>query len=135
VRTRTIRQTVVLPARPEAVYEALMTTKGHEAFTESPARISPKVGGTFRAWDGYIQGKNLELVRGKTIVQAWRASEEGWPEDYFSTVTYRLTPVRNGTRVSFTHTAVPAEHARQLAAGWKEFYWEPLKRYFARQGR
>jgi uncharacterized protein YndB with AHSA1/START domain len=130
VKTLTIRQTVVLPAPPKAVYEALMTTKGHEAFTDSPARISPKVGGTFRAWDGYIQGTNLKLVPGKTIVQAWRASEEGWPVDYFSKVTYRLTAVRNGTRVTFTQADVPAEHAGQLATGWKEFYWEPLKRYF-----
>ena len=135
MRTRTIRQTVVLPGTPEAVYRALMTTREHEAFTESPARISPKVGGAFRAWDGYIRGKNLELVPGKTIVQAWRAAEEDWPEDHFSTVTFRLSPVRNGTRLTMTHADVPADHASQLASGWKEFYWEPLKRYLVSESR
>jgi hypothetical protein len=28
------------------------------------------------------------------------------------------------------HSGVPAELADDVAEGWKEFYWEPLKKYF-----
>ncbi len=130
MKTKTIRQTAIVPARPEEVYKALMTSRGHEAFTGSAARISPRVGGAFSAWDGYIHGRNLELVPGKKIVQDWRPTEEGWPDDYYSRVTFRLSPYRGGTRITFTQTKVLAEHAKALAGGWKDFYWGPLRRYF-----
>jgi activator of HSP90 ATPase len=132
VKTRTIRQVVTFRARPNDVYDALMTTREHAAFTGAPARISPKVGGTFTAWDGYIQGRNLELVRGKKIVQAWKPREENWPTEYYSTVTYELTAIPTGTRLTFTHSGVPIEHAGPLARGWKDHYWAPLKTYLAR---
>jgi uncharacterized protein YndB with AHSA1/START domain len=129
MKTRTIRQTATIRATPNAVYDALMSSRGHAAFTGAPARVSPKVGGKFRAWDGYIEGRNLELVRGKKIVQAWKPREEDWPPDYYSTVTYELTAIPTGTRLKFTHSGVPVQHARHLALGWKDHYWAPLKAY------
>lgn len=132
MKTGTIRQTVSLPGAPEAVYRALMTTKGHAAFTGAPARISPRVGGTFMAWDGYIHGKNLKLVPGKRIEQAWRPSEESWPRDHFSKVTFVLAKSAAGTKLTFTHAKVPADHVGHLASGWKESYWEPLRVYLAK---
>jgi uncharacterized protein YndB with AHSA1/START domain len=128
-KTRTIRQTVWLPASPALVYEALMTSKGHAAFTGAKARISPRVGGRFEAWDGYIHGTNLELVPDRKIVQAWRPSEEDWPGDYDSKVTFLLAAYRKGTRVRFTHSGVLVQHAGHLSTGWKESYWGPLKKY------
>lgn len=129
MRTGTIRQTVELPGSPEEVYRALMTTEGHVGFTGAPARISGKVGGTFTAWDGYIHGKNLKLVRGKRIEQAWRPSEEGWPKAHFSKVVFALARSPRGTRLTFTHSRVPVEHVGHLSAGWKESYWRPLRAY------
>lgn len=129
MKTGAIRQSVVLPGTPEEVYRALMTTAGHEEFTGVPARISPRVGGSFMAWDGYIHGKNLELVPGKRIVQTWRPSEDGWPVRHFSKVTYLLSKAPRGTRLRFAHTGVPLDHVGHLRAGWKESYWEPLSKY------
>ncbi len=129
LRTKTIRQTVTLPGPPEAVYRALMTSRGHAAFTGSPARVSPRVGGTFVVWGGYIHGTNVELVPGRRIVQRWRPTEEGWPDDHYSTVRFVLAPSGNGTKLSFTHSGVVAEHAGHLSKGWKESYWDPLRRY------
>lgn len=128
-KTRTIRQGVTIPAPPEEVYRLLMTSKGHEAFTGAPARISPRVGGTFTAWGGYIHGRNLTLVAGKRIVQAWMPAEETWPRAHWSKVDFRLSPVKGGTRITFVHSGVPEEHAGHLAGGWKESYWLPMKKY------
>ena len=130
MKTKTIRQTVTIPAPPLEVYRVLMTSKGHEAFTGAPARISPRVGGSFTAWGGYIHGRNLELEAGKRIVQAWRPAEENWPTTHWSKVDYRLSPVKGGTRVKFIHSGVPEEHAGHLAGGWKESYWQPMSTYF-----
>ena len=134
MRTRTIRQTASIPAAPADVYRAIMTSRGHAAFTGSPARMSGKVGRPFTAGGGYIHGKNLELVPGKRIVQSWRASEDGWPKRHFSTVTFQLRPTPRGTRLEFTQIGVPAEYAGAIAAGWKEYYWAPLRQYFGDAG-
>ncbi len=132
VKTRSIRQTVFIRAPPEDVYAALMTTRGHAAFTGAKARISPRVGGRIEAWDGYIHGTNIELVPDRRIVQSWRASEEDWPEGHDSKVTFVLAPYRGGTRLRFTHSDVPSQHAGHLSEGWKESYWVPLKAYVER---
>jgi uncharacterized protein YndB with AHSA1/START domain len=129
---RTIRQQVVLPGTPEQVYSALMTTKGHRAFTGTDARISPKVGGRFMAWGGFIHGTNLELVPGKLILQSWVPSVKPWPPGHASIVRYELAKCPRGTRVTFTHSKVPEDHAGHLADGWKKSYWVPLRTYLPR---
>ncbi|HYA57702.1 MAG TPA: SRPBCC family protein [Thermoplasmata archaeon] len=128
-KTRTIRHSVWIRAPPTDVYDALMTSKGHSAFTGASARISPRVGGKFTAHDGYIHGRNVELVRGRKIVQEWRPAEDAWPKDHYSTVTFTLRPSRGGTQLTFLQTGVLPEYAAELAGGWKEFYWTPLKQY------
>jgi len=131
MKVGTIRQTVVVPGTPEDVYDALMTTRGHEAFTGADARISPKVGGTFMAWGGYIHGKNLRLVRGKTIFQSWVPSDERWPEGHESKVRFSLTATPRGTRITFVHSSDPVEQLGHLSKGWKTSYWDPLRRYLS----
>lgn len=128
MKTRTIRQKVFIPASPREVYEAYMDAKKHSEFTGSKATSDPKVGGEFTAWDGYISGKNLELEEGRRIVQEWVTTE--WPEDFApSRLELTLKKVRGGTEISMVHSGVPADQADDVAEGWNEFYWEPLKEY------
>jgi activator of HSP90 ATPase len=103
--SKPIHQTVTFQASPHDVYEALMDSKKHAAFSGSPAQISREVGGEYMAYDWYITGTNLELVPDRKIVQTWRAVD--WPEDKFSTITFELSPVAGGTRLDFTHVDVP----------------------------
>ncbi|MCI4367408.1 MAG: SRPBCC domain-containing protein [Thermoplasmata archaeon] len=131
LKVKRIRQTVVLPGSPSDVYEALMTTKGHQAFTGASARINGKVGGRFMAWGGYIHGTNLKLIPGKLIVQSWVPSDTTWPKGHESTVRYELSKTPRGTRVVFTHSDVPSEHVGHLSEGWKESYWTPLRAYLS----
>jgi activator of HSP90 ATPase len=131
VRVTTIKQTVIIPAAPDKVYEAFMNAKVHSEFTGSKATCNPIVGGRFTAWDGYIFGKNLELEKGKKIVQEWKTTE--WPKDYRSSrFELILKKVKDGTEVIMVHSKVPEEQAAELAKGWNEFYWTPLKEYFSR---
>ena len=131
-RVTSITQKVVVPASPQDVYEALVTPKIHAAFTESPATGSARVGGKFTAWDGYISGVNRELSPGKKIVQDWRTTE--WPEGAEpSRLDLTLKSVKGGTEIRMVHSNVPAEQAASYRQGWIDFYWKPLKAYFARR--
>lgn len=129
MKVTTIEQKVIVSATPEEVYEAFMDAKKHSEFTGSKATCDPKVGGEFTAWDGYIFGKNLELEKGKRIVQEWVTTE--WPEGYAPS-RLELTFKKRGksTEISMVHSGVPAEQVDDLREGWTEFYWNPLKDYF-----
>jgi uncharacterized protein YndB with AHSA1/START domain len=120
-----IRQSVTFKATPHKVYEALMDSRQHAKFTGDAASISRKVGGKFMAYGGYITGTNLELVPDKKIVQSWHAAD--WLEGHESRVTFKLTSVKGGTRLSFTHSGVPTEHYESIKQGWIDNYWTPMK--------
>ncbi len=122
--SETIHQEVTFKASPAAIYTALMTTKGHTDFSGEPATMSNKVGGKFTAYSGYISGINIELIKDKLIVQAWRAN--GWPKGHWSIVTCRLAKLGKGTKLTFTHSGVPNEEVASISSGWHQHYWEPL---------
>jgi len=120
-----IKQTVIFKAAPHEVYDALMDSDRHSAFTNSEAQISRAVGGEYSAYDGYISGKNLKLVPNQKIVQTWRAVD--WPEGYFSVVAVLLTKDPEGTRLDFTHADLLDGTLEEFTQGWIDNYWEPLK--------
>ncbi len=129
IETGTIKQKVVINATPEEIYNAFMDAKIHSKFTGSKATIVLKVGGKITAWDNYIFGKNLKLVKGKKIVQEWSTTE--WPDGYPpSVLTITLKKARNGTELTMVHSKVPKAQMKGYADGWKGYYWKPLKEYF-----
>lgn len=128
MKTRTIRQMVRIKAPAHEVYEALMDSKKHSAFTGSGASISREVGGRFSVFDGWASGTNVELVQDKRIVQSWRAGDEGWPEDHLSIITITLKEAKGVTSLGFRQSGVPESSYEDISQGWKEYYWEPLKR-------
>ena len=123
--SKPIHQTVTFKASPHEVYEALMDSKKHAAFTGGKARINRAVGGKFMAYDDYITGKNVELIPDQKIVQDWRAVD--WPEGYFSCVTFEFTAIPEGTRLDFTHVDLPEGTEEEFTQGWIDNYWEPMK--------
>lgn len=129
VRLKTITQTVVVPATPGQVYDALVNPRIHEAFTGAPATGAARVGARFTAWDGYISGVYLELIRDRRIVQEWTTTE--WPDGAKpSRVEFSFTAVDGGTRVRMVHSLVPAEQADAYRQGWIDYYWSLLQAYF-----
>ena len=122
-----IVQKVKFKTSPETLYEIFMDSKKHTQATGGKAVISRKIGGSFTAWDGYLSGKNLFLVPGKTIVQSWRSSEFKKDDpDSILVLTFEKAP--GGCLLTMTHTAITAR-SESYAKGWKDFYWKPIAKY------
>ena len=121
---------VVIDAYPREVYEVLADAAALSALSGRSGTAGRGDGEEFTAFDGHVTGRQIELVPGIRIVQAWRfpAWEPG---------TYTL--------VRFTLTAEPAEPAgadalgchptwrAHLNEGWPMFYLTPLVRHFEAQ--
>jgi activator of HSP90 ATPase len=134
VKTVKITQKTLIPATPDEVYEAYIDAKKQSEFTGSKATSNPKVGGEFTAWDGYITGKYVELEPGRRIVQEWTSLDfpEGTPPSRFEII---LKETKSVTELTMIHSGVPEELAEDIGQGWKDYYWEPMKKYFKSQKR
>ncbi len=128
-KTVKITQKVIIPATPIEVYEAYIDEEKQTEFTGSKATSDSRVGGEFTAWDGYITGKYLELEPGKKIVQEWTSTDfpEGAPPSRFE---ISLKEAKGGTELTMIHSGVPEDAAEDIDQGWKDYYWEPMKKYF-----
>ncbi|MFN0063468.1 MAG: SRPBCC domain-containing protein [Myxococcaceae bacterium] len=133
MKSEALKVSAVVPAEPAEVFSAWLNSKAHTEFTGGGrATASPRVGGAFTAWDGYIRGRNLELVPGRRIVQSWRSTE--FPEDVGdSRLEVTLARTAQGTRVTLKHSKIPAGQAKQYETGWVDYYLAPMKTYFARR--
>jgi uncharacterized protein YndB with AHSA1/START domain len=122
-----IRQEIPFTASPQRVYRALTDGKQFSALTGAPADISADEGGAFSCFGGMITGRNVELVPGERVVQAWRAGT--WEAGVYSIARFSLKPQDAGTLLIFEHTGFPEGQGEHLEAGWHANYWEPLKNY------
>jgi len=97
--------------------------------TGGEADISDKIGGSFTAWDGYIEGKNLVLEPYNRIVQSWRTSEF---EDHEGDSEIEIILAESGaeTELTLIHRNLP-EHGEQYKQGWGDNYFLPMKDYFS----
>lgn len=119
-----------IKATSKEVYSTWLSSDGHTKMTGGDASTSDKVGDSFTAWDGYIEGKNVTLEPNTRIVQSWRTSqfEEG-EED--SQIELLLDEVDEETELTLIHTNIPesGEHYRN---GWEEHYFQPMRDYFSK---
>ena len=107
-----------------------MDSKQFAAVTGLSAEIDPAAGGAFKTFGGLIEGRNVELIIGKRIVQAWR--EVSWEPGFYSLVRFELTPQNQQTTLTLDHTSFHEGDFGHLDPGWHQRYWEPLKRYLLR---
>ena len=128
---KTIKQTVHFNASPHEVFELLMDSKKHAGFTGSKAKISRAKNGKIEAYGGWIEGKNLGIVKDKKIVQLWRGAD--WPIGHFSKVQFLLEKKGASTKLTFTQKNVPYKQYKHINQGWKDQYWEKMKIYLKNQ--
>ena len=127
IKKKNLDKEIIIKTSPHELYEAFMDSKKHSKFTESKAKVSREVGGNFSIFGGDINGKNVELIQDKKIIQTWRSEGENWPKGYYSTITLIFEPVDDGTLIKFTHTDIPEGAYESVKEGWDKYYWEPLK--------
>lgn len=126
--------TTTLPASPQEIYDAWLDSVGHSQMTGSDARMSDKTGAEVSAWDGYITGRNVELVPGERIVQSWR-TRNFTDEHEDSLITVTLEKVEEGTLLTLSHTNVPDAQTSYEQGGWQQHYFDPMKDYFSARQR
>ena len=130
----TFTLTTTIPASPEEIYQAWLDSLAHSEMTGGAANMSEQIGAEVSAWDGYISGRNLELVPGERIVQSWRTSEFA-DEHGDSVITILLQEADEGTLLTLEHSNVPDEQRSYEEAGWQENYFEPMVAYFTARKR
>lgn len=114
---------------PEQIYSTWLNSEGHSKMTGGFASISDGIGDKFTAWDGYIEGTNLELEPNKRILQSWRTSEfEESEED--SQIEILLKEINGRTELTLIHTNL-SESGEQYKEGWDNNYFQPMKEYFS----
>lgn len=129
--TPTISQRVKFAASPETLFKMYMDSKKHAASTGAPAKLSRKVGGAWHSHGGAIGGKNLHIIPGKQIVQAWRATI--WKKLELSILIMTFEKAAGGGVVEIVHVGVPQHDQTGVRKGWPRYYWKPWKKYLAAQ--
>lgn len=124
-----IKHFLYFTAPPAEIYQLLMDQNAHAAFSGSPAKIDPRVGGKFSVFNGEITGVTTELEPSSLVVQDWRGAD--WPAGTTSRVRFSFKPHRDGRgcALRLTQTGVPADKAEQIDSGWRSYYWEPMAEY------
>ena len=120
-----IHQEVVIKGSPKAVYSILLSSKKFSEMTGGrKAKISKDEGGKASLFGGAIQARNIELVPGKRVVQAWRSAD--WPEGLYSMVRFELSADGVNTKLAFDQVGHPADATSHLEKGWHQMYWNPM---------
>ena len=129
--TQKLRQSVLIRAPPEEVFDALLDAPTLSRVFGRPVQASPAKGGEFDLL-GLVRGANVELERpgrGGTgrIVQSFRYSLPTWPLEETSKVTIQLRAVPDGTRVILDQSGIPGGCAQQVMEHWGDHVWPGLK--------
>lgn len=122
--------TEVFETTTTTIYNAWLDSDAHASMTGGEAQCSTRIGDTHCAWDGYITGKNVELIDNHKIVQTWRTTEFD-EADQDSLLTIELIELSGGkTQLTITHTNIPKGQTH-YEQGWKEHYFAPMHDFFS----
>lgn len=131
-----IHQEISFEAAPERIYRLLTDGGEFAAATEKPSEIEAGEGGKFSIFGGYIEGRQIELVPGQRVVQAWRGVD--WAPGEYSVVRFHLQAEGSGTRLLLDHDGYPEGESplypswhEHLSANWPVFYFEPFAKYLS----
>lgn len=116
------------PVDPLVVYKAWLDSAEHSEMTGGEAECSDQEGEVFSAWDGYVTGRNIELIPGRKIVQSWRTAEfKARDED--SELIIEVRKADEGCELILRHKNIP-EGQPDYQQGWIDNYFVPMKTYF-----
>ena len=125
-----IKVSVKLNCTPKEVFTGWLNDAIHAEFTAgAKAKISASEGGEFSVWDGYITGTNVEIFPHKRIIQKWRTTDFA-ATDEDSLLELFFTYKDGATLLTLTHTNIPNDQGENYKKGWKDHYFNYMKKYF-----
>jgi activator of HSP90 ATPase len=127
-----IHQEAVIKASRGQIYECLTNGEIFTAATEMLAEVSDREGEPFSLFGGRVEGRQIELVPGERVVQAWRfgtAHPDEWDPGVYSIVRFTLRPEGDATRLVIDHNGIPPEWEDHIQGGYPTFYEDPLTKY------
>jgi activator of HSP90 ATPase len=122
------------PVSADRLYHAWLSSDEHTAFTGGEASIENLADSNFTAWDGYIDGKILELDPGKRILQTWRTTDFPFKAEY-SVLELVFEEIEGGCRLNLYHENIPEGQGKDYEKGWVEHYFKPMTEYFESFGK
>ena len=130
-----IHQEVTLNVAPKRVYDLLTDSAQFGAATDRPAEIGTNEGEAFSIFGGYVSGRQIDLVPGERIVQAWRGVD--WASGVYSLARFTLAPDGENTKLTVNHDGYPEGKSpmyptwhEHLSANWPVFYFQPFAKYW-----
>lgn len=144
-----IHQQVTIPAGRREIYAILADAAALSALCGMGGTAGRAEGAEFTAFNGHVTGRQVELVPGCRIVQAWRFPD--WAPGTYTIV--RFTVERDNSNIAGSDAdeatiltidqdgypdGADALGCHQtwhdhLDEGWRMFYLTPLARHFAEQ--
>jgi len=125
-----IRQSVVLAASAEKLFEMYINPSTHKAITGASVNIGDKRGSEFNAFDGALTGTVLEVIKPRLIIKSWR-SVNFLADDPDSTLILSFTSEGDKGRIDLVHLDVPDQDYESVNQGWENYYWTPWRKYLA----
>jgi len=126
-----ITQQAMIAAEPAEVYAVLADADALSALSGMSGIPGRSAGEEFSAFDGNVTGRQIELVPGQRLVQAWRFPQ--FAPGTYSMVSFTLTAEAVGTRLVIEQHGEPDDWHDHIDANWPTFYLTPLENHFARQ--
>ena len=125
-----IKMSLTLPVQPKVLYEAWLDSEKHSEFSEKNVSIEKKVGSTFFAEGGIVEGKILEIIRNRKITQTWNSEE--FPEGSEETkVEISFEAVNDSTKMVIVHSNLPEGEGKKIRKEWRDKYFNKMKKYFS----
>jgi activator of HSP90 ATPase len=124
-------ETAIPAAAPEQVYELLTNGAKFGDVTGQPGKGGGAPGAYFSLFNEWLEGRQIELVPGERIAQAWRFTN--WEPGVYSIVRFTLTTDGEGTKLTVDQDGVPDDVHEHVRTNWRAFYFEPFIKHFAGQ--
>ena len=114
-------------AEAEVIYAALTHPLTIELWSGYPAIMNDQPDTEFSLWEGDITGINLEMERGKKIVQEWFFGEQ----EERSIVTILISQEKQVSQVTVKHTNIPDDAYENIKEGWEKYYMGAVQKFFS----
>lgn len=123
---KTFKKTFRINVEPSDIYSALTNPFIIELWTGYKAVMKEEPGSEFSLWEGDIEGKNIEFIKNRKIVQEWYFGDQIEK----SIVTILIKPIKNFSEVTVEHTNIPDESYENISQGWTEYYFDAIESLF-----